>query len=74
MKHNKAELTLVQIGSYLIIEESLRTQEIDSNNKVKNQVGSSFMNMVECDGSKNSKKSKNKRQYNLPTKSLKWYV
>nr|KAJ0220107.1 hypothetical protein LSAT_V11C200064520 [Lactuca sativa] len=38
LKHNKEELTLTQLGSHLRIEESLRTQELDSNPKGKNQV------------------------------------
>ncbi|KAE8661133.1 hypothetical protein F3Y22_tig00116939pilonHSYRG00341 [Hibiscus syriacus] len=63
LKHNKEELTLIQLGSHLRIEESLKTQELDNNPEGKNQIGSSSVNMVEADGSKNSSKSKNKRKY-----------
>nr|KAJ0218484.1 hypothetical protein LSAT_V11C300108620 [Lactuca sativa] len=63
MKHNKDELTLNQIGSHLRIEESLRTQELDNNPKGKNQVGSSSVNMVDGEGSKNQKKSNGKRKF-----------
>nr|KAJ0217786.1 hypothetical protein LSAT_V11C300105360 [Lactuca sativa] len=63
LKHNKEELTLTQLGSYLRIEESLRTQELDNNTKGKNQVGSSSVNMVDGEGSKNQKKSNGKRYF-----------
>nr|KAJ0225330.1 hypothetical protein LSAT_V11C100025160 [Lactuca sativa] len=63
LKHNKEELTLTQLGSHLRIEESLRTQELDNNPKGKNQVGSSSMNMVDGEGSKNQKKSNGKRKF-----------
>nr|KAJ0203629.1 hypothetical protein LSAT_V11C500229240 [Lactuca sativa] len=63
LKHNKEELTLTQLGSHLRIEESLRTQELDNNPKGKNQVGSSSVNMVDGEGSKNQKKSNGKRKF-----------
>nr|KAJ0212594.1 hypothetical protein LSAT_V11C400219000 [Lactuca sativa] len=63
LKHNKEELTLTQLGSYLRIEESIRTQELDNNPKGKNQVGSSSLNMVEGESSKNPKKSNGKRKF-----------
>ncbi|XP_052621692.1 uncharacterized protein LOC128127281 [Lactuca sativa] len=63
LKHNKEELTLNQLGSHLRIEESLRTQEPDNNLKGKNQVGSSSVNMVEGESSKNPKKSNGKRKF-----------
>nr|KAJ0195731.1 hypothetical protein LSAT_V11C700373290 [Lactuca sativa] len=63
LKHNNDELTLTQLGSHLRIEESLRTQELDNNPKGKNQVGSSFVNMVEGERSKNPKKSNGKRKF-----------
>ncbi|KAL4572873.1 hypothetical protein LXL04_019661 [Taraxacum kok-saghyz] len=47
----KEDLNLVQLGSHLRIEESLRTQELDINPKGKNQIGSSSVNMVEGEGS-----------------------
>ncbi|KAL0380534.1 UNVERIFIED_CONTAM: hypothetical protein Sangu_0117700, partial [Sesamum angustifolium] len=46
LKHQKEELTLVQLGSHLRIEESLRAQENDKP-KEKDVVGSSSVNMVE---------------------------
>ena len=49
LKHKKEELTLVQLGSHFMIEESLRAQEIDKVND-KNVAGSSFVNMVEENG------------------------
>nr|KAJ0207190.1 hypothetical protein LSAT_V11C500269530 [Lactuca sativa] len=63
LKHNKEELNLTQLGSHLRIEESLRTQELDNNPKVKNQVRSSSVNMVDGEGSKNQKKSNGKRKF-----------
>nr|KAJ0203942.1 hypothetical protein LSAT_V11C500257960 [Lactuca sativa] len=63
LKHNKEELTLTQLGSHLRIEESLRTQELDNNPKGKNQVGSSSVDMVDGEGSKNQKKSNGKRKF-----------
>ena len=49
LKHKKEELTLVQLGSHFMIEESLRAQEIDKVND-KNVAGSSSVNMVEESG------------------------
>ncbi|KAL0325284.1 UNVERIFIED_CONTAM: hypothetical protein Sradi_5097700 [Sesamum radiatum] len=46
LKHQKEELSLVQLGSHLPIEESLRAQENDKP-KGKDVVGSSSVNMVE---------------------------
>nr|KAJ0197979.1 hypothetical protein LSAT_V11C700346810 [Lactuca sativa] len=63
LKHNKEELTLTQLGSHLRIEESIRTQELDNNPKGKNQVGSSSVNMVEGESSKNPKKSNGKMKF-----------
>ena len=63
LKHNKEDLNLVQLGSHLRIEESLRTQELDNNPKGKNQIGSSSVNMVEGEGSQNPNKSNNKRKF-----------
>ncbi|GJR67880.1 zinc finger, CCHC-type containing protein [Tanacetum coccineum] len=57
------ELNLVQLGSHLRIEEGLRNQELDNNPKGKNQIGSSSVNMVERDGTKNSNNNKNKRKF-----------
>ena len=44
-------MTLVELGSHFRIEEALRAQEIENNPKGKNQVGNSFINMVEDGGS-----------------------
>ncbi|GJU27258.1 zinc finger, CCHC-type containing protein [Tanacetum coccineum] len=50
LKHLKEEITLVELGSHLCIEESLRVQ--DSNKpKGNNVVGPSFVNMVERNNS-----------------------
>nr|KAJ0214613.1 hypothetical protein LSAT_V11C400207050 [Lactuca sativa] len=57
------ELPLTQIGSHLRIDESIRTQELDNNPKGKNQVGSSSVNMVEGETSKNPKKSNGKKKF-----------
>ncbi|KAL0301466.1 UNVERIFIED_CONTAM: Retrovirus-related Pol polyprotein from transposon TNT 1-94 [Sesamum radiatum] len=46
LKHQKEELSLVQLGSHLHIEESLRAEENDKP-KGKDLVGSSSVNMVE---------------------------
>ncbi|KAL0421119.1 UNVERIFIED_CONTAM: hypothetical protein Slati_3134800 [Sesamum latifolium] len=46
LKHQKEELSLVQLGSHLRIEESLRAQE-NYKLKGKDVVGSSSVNMVE---------------------------
>nr|GFB33173.1 retrovirus-related Pol polyprotein from transposon TNT 1-94 [Tanacetum cinerariifolium] len=56
-------LNLVQLGSHLQIEEGLRNQELDNNPKGKNQIRSSYVNMVERDGAKNSNNNKNKRNF-----------
>nr|GEV85827.1 zinc finger, CCHC-type [Tanacetum cinerariifolium] len=50
LKHNKRELTLVDLGSYLRIKESLRLQD---NDKLKgnNIAGPSLVNMVEHNNS-----------------------
>ena len=46
LKHQKEELSLVQLGSHLRIEESLRIQEMEKN-KEKSVAGLSSINMVE---------------------------
>ncbi|GKB25901.1 hypothetical protein Tco_0865302 [Tanacetum coccineum] len=50
LKHNKEELTLVELGSHLRIEESLRVQDSDKA-KNNNVVGPSVVNMVEHNNS-----------------------
>ncbi|ESQ45627.1 hypothetical protein EUTSA_v10010962mg, partial [Eutrema salsugineum] len=57
LKHKKEELSLVQLGSHLRIEESLRAQEGGKPNK---EVGTSSINMMEESG--NSKKNKGKKR------------
>ena len=64
LKHKKEELTLVQLGSHFMIEESLRAQEIDKVND-KNVAGSSSVNMVEESGTvkQNYNAKGNKRKF-----------
>ncbi|GJU38747.1 zinc finger, CCHC-type containing protein [Tanacetum coccineum] len=50
LKHLKEELTLVELGSHLRIEESLRVQDSDKP-KGNNVAGSSVVNMVEHNNS-----------------------
>ncbi|KAJ9553541.1 hypothetical protein OSB04_017587 [Centaurea solstitialis] len=57
LKHQKEELSLVQLGSHIRIEESLRGQESDKN-KAKPDVGQPSIHMVE--GNKINPKHKGK--------------
>ncbi|GKD04670.1 hypothetical protein Tco_1179644 [Tanacetum coccineum] len=50
LKHDKDDLSFVQLGSHLCIEESLRAQESDKGNG--KEVGGPFVNMTE-EGGKN---------------------
>nr|GEV05369.1 zinc finger, CCHC-type [Tanacetum cinerariifolium]GEW35142.1 zinc finger, CCHC-type [Tanacetum cinerariifolium] len=60
LKHGKDDLYLVQLGSYLRIEESLRAQDSD-NGKGKEVTGPS-VNMIEEGGNhKNNKQNKGKK-------------
>ncbi|GKD59439.1 zinc finger, CCHC-type containing protein [Tanacetum coccineum] len=59
LKHGKDDLSLVQLGSHLRIEESLRTQNSDKG-KGKEVAGSS-VNMTE-EGGKNKNNKQNKRK------------
>ncbi|KAK1407693.1 hypothetical protein QVD17_39315 [Tagetes erecta] len=63
LKHQKEDLTLVQLGSHIRIEESLRAQE-DDKTKGKN-IASSSVNVVEHDGKpkKFNKFKGNKRKF-----------
>ncbi|GJY00152.1 zinc finger, CCHC-type containing protein [Tanacetum coccineum] len=62
LKHNKDELSLVQLGSHFRIEETLRMEE-SGKGKGKDIVGSSSVNMVEDDkNKKNNKNSKGKKR------------
>ncbi|GJR34521.1 hypothetical protein Tco_1210205 [Tanacetum coccineum] len=58
LKHNKDELSLVQLGSHFRIEETLRMEE-SGKGKGKDIAGSSSVNMVEDD--KNKKNNKNSK-------------
>ncbi|GJY48211.1 zinc finger, CCHC-type containing protein [Tanacetum coccineum] len=60
LKHGKDDLSLVQLGSHLRIEESLRAQDSDKG-KGKEVVGSS-VNMAEEGKNKNNKQNKGKKR------------
>ena len=59
VKHGKDDLSLVQLGSHLLIEESLRAQESDKG-KAKEVAGPS-VNMIE-EGDKVKNNNSNKRK------------
>ncbi|GJZ46881.1 hypothetical protein Tco_0600713 [Tanacetum coccineum] len=62
LKHNKDELSLVQLGSHFRKEETLRMEE-NGKGKGKDIAGSSSVNMVEDDkNKKNNKNSKGKKR------------
>ncbi|VFQ98438.1 unnamed protein product [Cuscuta campestris] len=66
LKHNKEEMNLVQLGTHLRIEESIRDQE---GKKVKDIAGPSSINMVEDEGFtkvKNKSKGKKRKSGNTP--------
>ncbi|GJZ73659.1 zinc finger, CCHC-type containing protein [Tanacetum coccineum] len=58
LKHKKEELTLVELGCHLRIEESLRVQDKDKP-KGKNVAGLSVVNMVEYNNSTRDRKDVN---------------
>nr|GEW84013.1 zinc finger, CCHC-type [Tanacetum cinerariifolium] len=60
LKHGKDDLSLVQLGSHLRIEESLRAQESDKD-KGKEVVGPSVNMMEEGGKNKNNKQNKGKK-------------
>nr|GEV82153.1 hypothetical protein [Tanacetum cinerariifolium] len=60
LKHGKVDLSLVQLGSHLRIEESLRAQDSDKD-KGKEVVGPS-VNMTEVGENKNNKQNKGKKR------------
>nr|GEX91948.1 zinc finger, CCHC-type [Tanacetum cinerariifolium] len=62
LKHNKDELSLVQLGSYFRIEESLKAEE-SGKGKGKEIVGSSI-NMIEDGKNKNNNKNNGKKMKN----------
>ncbi|KAJ0712899.1 putative RNA-directed DNA polymerase [Helianthus annuus] len=64
LKHQKGELTLVELGSHFRIEEGLRAQENVLVNDEKKRAGSSSVNMVETgESSKGNSKFKGKRKF-----------
>ena len=68
MKHKKEDLTLVELGSHLRIEESLRVQ--DSNKPKSNNVaGPSVVNMVEHNHSTRNNDNKGKRKHHDNTRA-----
>ncbi|GJS47701.1 zinc finger, CCHC-type containing protein [Tanacetum coccineum] len=62
LKHLKEELTLVELGSHLRIEESLRAQDNDKP-KGNNVAGPSVVNMVEHNNSSRYNDNKGKRKH-----------
>ncbi|GJW42332.1 hypothetical protein Tco_0071131 [Tanacetum coccineum] len=62
LEHKKEELTLVELGSHLRIEESLRVQDSDKP-KGNNVVGPSVVNMVEHNNSSRYNDNKGKRKH-----------
>ncbi|GKB66244.1 zinc finger, CCHC-type containing protein [Tanacetum coccineum] len=68
LKHLKEELTLVELGSHLRIEESLRVQDSDKP-KGNNVVGPSVVNMVEHNKSSRHNNSKGKRKHHDNTRA-----
>ncbi|GJS53397.1 zinc finger, CCHC-type containing protein [Tanacetum coccineum] len=67
LKHKKEELTLVELGSHLRIEESLRVQDSDKP-KGNNIVGPSVVNMVEHNNSTRHNENKGKRKHHDNTR------
>ncbi|GJX33743.1 zinc finger, CCHC-type containing protein [Tanacetum coccineum] len=67
LKHLKDELTLVELGSHLRIEESLMMQDSDKP-KGNNVVGPSIVNMVEHNNSSRDNINKGKRKHHDNTK------
>ncbi|MCO6516555.1 MAG: hypothetical protein J6586_08695, partial [Snodgrassella sp.] len=68
LKHEKEELTLVQLGSHLRIEESLRAQDNDKTNS-SNATGTSVVNMVEHNNSTRYNDNKGKRKHQDNTRA-----
>ncbi|GJT27307.1 zinc finger, CCHC-type containing protein [Tanacetum coccineum] len=62
LKHLKEELTLVELGNHLHIEDSLRIQDSDKPNG-NNDVGPSVVNIVEHDNSSRYNDNKGKRKH-----------
>jgi hypothetical protein len=68
LKHKKEELTLIELGSHLRIEESLKAQDIDKP-KSSDATGPSVVNMVEHNNSSRYNDNKGKRKHHNNTKS-----
>ncbi|GJW94798.1 zinc finger, CCHC-type containing protein [Tanacetum coccineum] len=68
LKHKKEELTLVELGSHLRIEESLRVDDSDKP-KGNNVAGPSVVNMVEQNNSSRYNDSKGKGKHHDNTKA-----
>ncbi|GJZ63396.1 zinc finger, CCHC-type containing protein [Tanacetum coccineum] len=62
LKHLKEELTLVELGNHLLIEESLLAQDNDKPNG-NNVVGPSVVNMVEHNNSSRYNDNRGKRKH-----------
>ncbi|GKE28994.1 zinc finger, CCHC-type containing protein [Tanacetum coccineum] len=62
LKHGKDDLSLVQLGSHLRIEESLRAQDSDKGKGKK--VGGPSVNMTEKGKNKHNKQNKGKKRSN----------
>ncbi|GJX04845.1 carotenoid 9,10(9',10')-cleavage dioxygenase 1-like protein, partial [Tanacetum coccineum] len=63
LKHNKDELSLIQLGRHFVIEESIRAKE-SGKGKGKEIDGSSSVNMIEDDKNKNNNKNTNGKKRN----------
>ncbi|GKC31527.1 hypothetical protein Tco_1038821 [Tanacetum coccineum] len=68
LKHKKKELTFVELGSHLRIEESLRMQDSDKP-KGNNVAGPSVVNIVEHNNSSGYNENKGKRKHHDNTKA-----
>ena len=68
LKHKKEELTLVELGSHLRIEESLKVHESDKP-KSSNAAGPSVVNVVEYNNSTRNNDNKGKRKHQDNTKT-----
>ncbi|GJX89094.1 zinc finger, CCHC-type containing protein [Tanacetum coccineum] len=68
LKHLKEELTLVELGSHLRIEESLKVQDSDKP-KGNNVAGPSVVNMVEHNNSSRYNDNKGKRKHHDNTRA-----
>ncbi|GJX98097.1 retrotransposon protein, putative, ty1-copia subclass [Tanacetum coccineum] len=73
LKHKKEELTFVELGSHLCIEESFKVQDSDKP-KGNNIVGPSVVNMVEHNNSNRyiDNKGRLPKSYSQVAKDLRW--